>query len=69
MAFDFFPSFVCHEVAHIRSRQNKITAVFPIVFTSSFGMKTPNQTFEGYMYKVNRRKRGLLFVRALKTCS
>ena len=26
-------------------------------------MKTPNQTFEGYVYKVNRRKRGLPFVR------
>ena len=29
-----------------------ITAVLPIVFTSSFGMKTPNQTFEGFMCKV-----------------
>ena len=46
-----------------------ITAVLPVVFTSSFGMKSPNQTFEGYMYEVNRRKRGLLFVRAPKTCS
>ena len=27
-----------------------ITAVLPVVFTSSFSMKTPNQTFEGCMY-------------------
>ena len=32
-------------------------------------MKTPNQTFKGYMYQVNRRKGGLPFVRAPKTCS
>ena len=45
------------------------TAVLPLAFTSSFAIKTPNQTFEGYMYKVHRRKRGLAFVRAPKTCS
>ena len=27
-----------------------ITAVLPVVFTLNFGMRTPNQTFEGYMY-------------------
>ena len=33
-------------------------------------METPYRTFEGYMlYKVNRRKRGVPFVRAPKTCS
>ena len=37
-----------------------------LLFTSSFVMKTPNQTFEGYMYKVDRRKRGLPFVRHRK---
>ena len=41
-----------------------ITTVLPVVFTSSFGIKTPNKTFEGYMYKINRRERGLPFVRA-----
>ena len=46
-----------------------ITAVLPVVFTLSFGMKTPSQTFEGYMYKVNHRKISLSFVRAPKTCS
>ena len=45
-----------------------ITAVLPIVFTSSFDIKMPNQTFEGFMYKVERRKKGLPFVRAPKTC-
>ena len=52
-----FLSFVFHEAANIYSSRNMITAVFPVVFTSSFGIKTPNQMFEGYMYKVNRRKR------------
>ena len=69
MTFDFILSFVFHEAAYFHSRLNIITAVLPVVFTSSFGMKTPNQTFEWYMYKVNRRKRGLPFVRAPKTCS
>ena len=44
-------------------KDDMITAVLPVVFTSSFGMKTPNQTFEGYIYKVNRREKGLPFVR------
>ena len=68
MALDFFV-FVFHEAVHIDSRWNTITAVLPVVFTSNFGMKTSNQTFEGCMYKVHRRRRGLPLVRAPKTCS
>ena len=40
-----------------------------LLFTSSFCMTTPNQTFEGYMYQFNSRKRGLPFVRVPKTCT
>ena len=68
MVFDFFLSFVFHDINgcsySFKMINMIIAAVLPVVFTSSFGMKTPNQTFEGYMYQVNRRKRGLP-----KTCS
>ena len=47
MTSDFLFYFRFHEAAHIHSRWNMINTVLPVVFTSSFSMKTPNQTFEG----------------------
>ena len=71
MTFDIFCLSFSHEAAYIHSRLNMITAVLPVVFTFylEFWHENVKPNVEGHMYKANRRKRGLPFVRAPRICS